>query len=96
MNVNEIGKIFVFTEMTVKGKDYLVGKCHRSREEEAKDFGCGLGFERSRGMGRSRTCGDGGQQRKGAEWEGLESLGNSLHVEVICVHVLIARVCAGD
>lgn len=60
MNVNEIGKIFVFMEMAAKGKEYLAGKCHGTREEEAKDFSCGLGFERPQGMGRSWTCGVGG------------------------------------
>lgn len=40
-------------------------------------------------MGRSWTCGGGGgQQRKGAEWESLKSLGNSLHLEVVCVYSL--------
>lgn len=36
-------------------------------------------------MGGSWTCGsEGGQQRKGAEWESLKSLGSNFHVEALC------------
>lgn len=42
-------------------------------------------------MGRSWACGGGGgQQRKGTEFESVKSLGNSLHLEVGCVYMLIA------
>lgn len=46
MRVSKPGKVFVFMEMAVKGKDYLVGKCHGRTEEEVKDSSYGFHLER--------------------------------------------------
>lgn len=47
-------------------------------------------------MARSCICGDGGgQQWKSPAWEGLESLGNNLHVEIMCAGLLQECVCRG-